>query len=397
METLSAAAVKVDITPYLVNETYLAGFGPNRLATGVADPLTARILYLEDENGPLVWIGVDLIGLMLSDTDTLRGRLRGIAPERVLVAATHTHAGPDTMGLWGPTIKNVPMKSGRDEEYMRWMIEQIVAGVRRAQARKKPAVIGFGEDDSDKSQWTVNIRHPGFNDQAMTIMRVDGVDGRPIACLTNFACHPEQLWEMNTKISPDFVHYLHKGVEDATGAVSVFMNGALGGMVTGNLPDETPFPERKRFVRKMGLALGRIAADTWEQVKPGPVGSIVHRRERHWLPVENNQMLFLANLGIIQRPIRRDELETSIDFWQIGSAQFVTLPGEALPSVGFAAKERMNGDPNFVICLGNDELGYLVSDAEADDPNYAYERSMSIGPEATRLFLDDIEKLVNDK
>lgn len=397
MDTLLAAAVKVDITPYLVHETYLAGFAPDRLADGVAEPLNARILYLEDEAGPAVWVAVDLIGFMLGDTDTLRRKLRGFAPERVMVCATHTHSGPDTMGLWGPAINEVPVRSGRSPEYMRWVVDQIAAGVKRAEARKRPAVFGFGEDRSDKSQWTINIRKPGHNDQALTVMRVDGVDGRPIACLTNFACHPEILWEHNTKISPDFVHFVHKVVENETGAVSLYFNGALGGMVTGNIDDDAPFGERKRFYRKLGTAIGKIATATWGRVQPTRVERIIHRSQRRIVPVDNPKFSFLVNLGILSREIHREGIETSVDFWQIGSAQFATLPGEPLPSVGFAAKDRMTGDPNFLIGLGNDELGYLLSDVEAGNDDYHYERSVSIGPRGTEILLDIIQELVDGK
>ncbi len=397
MNTLYAAAAKVDITPYLVHGTYLAGFGPNRLATGVLDPLTARVLYLEDENGPAVWIAADLIGFLLDDTDNLRRRLRAFAPERVMICSTHTHSGPDTIGLWGPAVKGVPIKSGRAPEYMKWMSDQIVGAVRRAQNRKRPAVIGFGEETSDKSKWVVNIRRHGYNDKTMGVMRVDGVDGRPIACLTNFACHPEILWEDNTKISPDFVHHLHKRVEEETGAVSLFFNGALGGMVTGNLDDDTGYSERKSYYRKMGGALGELAASTWDTVQPAPVKQIIHRTKRLWVSIENPHFLFMTNLGLFERKLQRNEIETSIDFWQIGSAQFVTMPGEALPSVGFAVKDRMGGDPNFLFGLANDEVGYILSTTEAADPNYKYERSMSLGPVATEMFLDTIASLVSDK
>jgi len=205
------------------------------------------------------------------------------------------------------------------------------------------------------------------------------------------------LWDMNTKISPDYVHYLHKAVEDATGAVSIFMNGALGGMITSVLDDDTGYSDRRRFYRNMGRAFGEIAAATWEQIRPTTIKEIVHRHQRRWFPVDNKQFTFMANLGVFQREFRRNEIETRIDFWQIGSAQFVTLPGEPLPSVGFAAKDLLTGDPAFLFGLGNDELGYLVSDREADDPRYAYERSMSVGPDATNLFLETIDSLVRAK
>jgi hypothetical protein len=393
METMLASAVKVDITPFMVTNTYLAGFAPNRLATGVAEPLTARILYLEDAAGPMVWIVADLIGYMLPDVDELRAKLTDVAPERVLFCATHTHAGPDTMGLWGPSIGDAPLRTGRDPEYLKWLIAQVVAGVRRARVRARPALFGAAEDDRDKSEWVVNIRQPGYHDQAMPVLRVDGVDGRPIACVSNFGCHPEILWEKNTEVSPDYVHHLHKTVEEATGAVSLFFNGALGGMVTGNIPDETPLEKRRPFCRKLGKNLGKIAVDAWKKAAPAPCAEIRHRTRRVTFEGANKFLLFLANLGIIERKMDRGFIETSVDVWRLGPAQFATLPGEPLPAVGFAAKRLMLGHPNFLFGLGNDELGYLIDHAAAADPKYHYELSMSAGAEATDLFLKTLADL----
>jgi hypothetical protein len=243
----------------------------------------------------------------------------------------------------------------------------------------------------------INIRQHGYNDKAMPVMRVDGVDGRPIACLTNFACHPETLWDRNTMISPDYVHYLHKAVEDATGAVSIFINGALGGMVTANLPDDTPQDKRVSFTRKLGKALGQMVVEAWRRARPEPVSAITHRRRRQGFPFDNKLLYFMTNLGIFDRKPLRGQLETSVDFWRIGPAQFASLPGEALPAIGFAAKRLMSGSPNFLFCLGNDELGYLLNHEQADDPTYHYERSVSVGPDAAEMFVQIVGELANQE
>ncbi|HPM77568.1 MAG TPA: hypothetical protein PK961_10785 [bacterium] len=396
MNSILAAAVTVDITPFNVPRTYLAGFMPNRLATAVAEPLSARILYLEDKNGPLVWIALDLIGLMLPDIDRLRAQLTGVAPERVLVAATHTHSGPDTMGLWGPAVGDVPYQTGRDETYIDWMLQQVAAGVARAQIRKRPAVFGFGEDKTDKTEWVINIRQAGYHDQTMSVMRVDGVDGRPIACLTNFACHPEGLWENNTAISPDYVHYLHKRVEEETGAVSLFFNGALGGMVTLNLDNDAELSARRSFVKRAGKALGGVAVECWRAAKTKSYEEIFFQARRLTVPFDNKQLYFLANIGIFQRQVQRKKVTTCLYAARLGDTLFATLPGEPLPAVGFAIKKAMTGKFNFLFGLGGDEMGYLIDSRQAADEAYNYERSMSIGPDGVEELMRQLLKLIEE-
>ncbi len=394
MSDLLAAATKVDITPFFVQRTYLAGFAPDRVATGVADPLSARVLYLEHDGEPLVIITADLIGLFLPDVDRLKSHLEGIAPEHIVISCSHTHSGPDTMGIWGPAVGGTPYKTGRDPEYFAWLVDQIASGVTRARLRKRPAVIAFAEDTQDKSEWVVNLREAGYYDQVMSVMRVDGTDGRPIACFTNFACHPETLWDQNTLISPDYVHYLHRTVEEKTGAVSVFANGALGGMVTMSLPEDTPLVERRAFVKKLGKALGQMAADAWAKAEPADVDGFHHRYERIWVPFDNKEMFFASHLGLFEREIVRDKVETVLHTWRIGPAQFVTLPGEALPAVGERAKKMLSGKPKFLLGLGDDELGYLLLSQHENDPAYKYERTVSIGPAGVNALLDRLAQLV---
>jgi len=393
MNTIQAAAVKVDITPSDVLHTYLAGFMPNRKATGIAEPIMARILYMEDANGPMAWITADLIGLMLPDTDELKTHIKGIKPERILFISTHVHSGPDTMGLWGKSFKEIPYKTGRDKKYMTWMYGQIADGVAAAMRQKRPALIGFGQDKSDKSKWTINIRQQGYHDHTMAIMRVDGEDGKPIACLVNYACHPEVLWDQNTLISPDYIHYLREEVEKNTGALSLFANAALGGMVTANLPDKTPLHERKVFVKEMGKALGKIAADTWASAKPEAVKEIKHLYKRFDAPFKNNLLFIMAVAGVFKRKVRLKKVETCLHVFRIGKAQFATLPGEPLPAIGFAAKDLLRGEPKFLFGLGDDELGYLLNSVQANDQIYKYERSVSIGPDGAEAILATLSEM----
>lgn len=106
-----AGAAQSVITPALFPErpVYLAGFGHNRIATGVHDDLYARCLALGFAKQKLVVCSVDLIGLFYDDVLTIRREFEQAAPSAFLVvAATHTHAGPDTLGLYGPK----PLQSG---------------------------------------------------------------------------------------------------------------------------------------------------------------------------------------------------------------------------------------------------------------------------------------------
>src|SRR5262249_13839170 len=83
-----------------------AGFGQGRDATGVHDDLTARALVLETGGVTVALVALDLIGFFHDDIVKIREEVGTRHPEigaaSILVASTHTHAGPDVIGLWSP-------------------------------------------------------------------------------------------------------------------------------------------------------------------------------------------------------------------------------------------------------------------------------------------------------
>ena len=104
---LEAGFGEVDITPAIGRKpVYLAGFGQNRKATKVHDPITARAVVLGHGKDRVALVSADVVGLFLPSVERVRAKLPGF--KYVLVSATHNHEGPDTLGLWGPS----PLKSG---------------------------------------------------------------------------------------------------------------------------------------------------------------------------------------------------------------------------------------------------------------------------------------------
>ena len=101
-----------DITPKVGDKAkvYLAGFGKDRKATGVHDPLMARAVVLRHGKTKIAVASVDLVGFFLPNVENVRKKLDGFS--YVLVTSTHNHEGPDTLGLWGPN----PFQSGADKD-----------------------------------------------------------------------------------------------------------------------------------------------------------------------------------------------------------------------------------------------------------------------------------------
>ena len=122
------------ITPFLDKPVFLAGFGNNRRATTIHDDLYARALAIQDDKNTLVLVALDLIGFFRPDVLQVIEKVNH--PDiQIVIASTHTHHGPDTMGLWGPDDKTC----GVDLEYMRNIKQKIVDVIHASLSRLEPA------------------------------------------------------------------------------------------------------------------------------------------------------------------------------------------------------------------------------------------------------------------
>ena len=215
---LRAGAAKTVITPDVHAATvYIAGYGQNRVATGVHDDLYARCLALGAGDQTLVVCAADLIGLFYDDVLKIRERVKAQAPEvtHLIVASTHDHEGPDTMGLWGPG----PLQSGIDEKYMAWLRERIAQTAVEAVRSMQPARLTLGRDDHPLlALLQSDSRPPYVKDPYLFVMHVAAATGgQPIANLINWSDHPETLGGKNTEITADYPHWLCQYVESAFG------------------------------------------------------------------------------------------------------------------------------------------------------------------------------------
>jgi len=220
--SLLAGAAVVDVTPPagLMMSGYAARTQP---ATGSHDALTARAIAV----GTTAIVVVDVIGL--HEQSCARIRARCVLPDdQVAVIATHTHGGPVSMAGRGG--------SDWDAGFLAQLEDGCVAAIDRAVAAQRPAVLSAGLGDNPGIAF--NRRHDGgVIDATVPVLRIDGVDGRPIAILAAHACHPVVLAAYNRQYTADFPHYVREALEAADpGVVAVFMTGCAGDISTGHSP-----------------------------------------------------------------------------------------------------------------------------------------------------------------
>jgi len=460
---LSAGVAKTAVTPDVhKGKIFIAGFGHNRVATGVHDDLYARCLALGVGGQILALCSVDVIGLFYEDVTKIREQVRTQAPavSHLIVASTHVHEGPDTMGLWGPT----PLQTGTDERYLDWLDSQIAATAVKAARSMQPARIELSRDDHPLLGLLQSVdRPPLVKDPYLFVMRLTSIGtGEPIAVLANWSDHPETLGGENTEVTADYPHWLCQYVESHLGGTAIFFNGSIGKVSTlGNQvsltdPETGEIAEDHTWKKAelIGTMLGQLAERALKSGESPIVDSVVIRKSLVFAPLQNDHFRMAEAAGVfagrkalytdgkqdrswvekevpgagkIRFPTGHD-VQTEVDYVELRNrdrivAEIATVPGEIYPELTNGGITRYPGadfphapfEPilrahfksryQFIFGLGNDELGYLIPRAEWDDqppwllnkPERWYGEINSAGPDVAGVVLRGLVGLIDQK
>ncbi len=440
---IRAGAARVTLTPDLKKHgpVYMAGFGNNRVATGMHDNLYARCVALSAGGETVVLCGVDSIGLFLDDVERIRtdvktqltGGKKAFPEEvNVVVAATHDHQAPDTMGLWGPERG----RSGINDAYMNLVAERVTQSAVTAVRTMQPALIKVGEaHPSDLDQLIHDDRPPEVLDAGVIVLQVTTPHGTPIATLVNWANHPETLGAQNTLITADYPFYLCTELERRFEGVAVFLNGAVGGMqsplgatvidkASGRPAAENTFQKAEII----GRSVAEIAGSAARNATPFNADHIEFHERLIQIPMSNKGFQLAAQSDVFKG--RKKMTADGATVTPVGlvrlSAQgkafleIALIPGEMYPelSVGGVVrysgadypdapveppiKNMMTAEFKMLVGLADDEIGYIIPKAEWDEkPPYLngaekpwYGEENSVGPEAAPLIALAFQQIV---
>jgi neutral ceramidase len=268
---LLAGVATVDITP----EPGLKLWGySNRAsgATGTLDPLMAKavVLNLGDDSAAIVTLDLGRAPEP-AVIEKIRERTRAeCGVENLFITASHTHSAP-TMESTSDTPNPFAEKVG----------QQIAEIVVQAAKRAVPVRIGVGRGVADLAhnrrkflpdgrvamQWRNAEREPTEPvDKEFAVIRLDGADGKPLAVLFHYACHPVVLGPDNLQYSADFVGAACKAVSDELAAPCLFLQGACGNI--NPYLDKTPLNEGGVVaMQTMGRTLGELLLATSREIK----------------------------------------------------------------------------------------------------------------------------------
>jgi hypothetical protein len=397
-EIRAGAAVRV-ITP----EKYLpvsGGMGAPKPSREKRGELTARALVLRKGDVSVAVVGLDLLGFPSVLGDRVRAKVPRIPAENILIGSTHTHSAPDCYafpdGHGGHT---------GDLAYIDSVCDKAAEAINEAIDRLQPAWIKVATGEAN-GKIAYNYYAPDLYDRRMSVIQAVTPEGKAIATLVNYAVHPEVLGNDVGIISPDLVGPLYERIESQAGGVALFMNGAQGGMVTadnrnldrprdlqrGYWNDARTWEECLRIGHLMAAEALRIIKDAPDQKDPRLLCESITVR----FPVESDAIWGVVLHSPLKYPHGEDRsIRARINLVNLGDAQVLTIPGEALPNIGFYLKRKMRGKHNLLFGLTNDAFGYILTKVDfASFPRYEYVSRTSLGEMTGEILIEKSLDLV---
>jgi hypothetical protein len=380
------------------------GMGMPSAAKSKQGELTARAMVFRAGSETVAVASVDLLGFPAVLGDQARALVPRLPPESILIGATHTHSAPDCYAY--PDGKGGHTGS---LEYMKFVTEQVATVINEALDHMQPAELRVASGEA-KGKIAYNYSAPDLYDRRAGVLQVRGLDGRPIGTLVNYAIHPEVMGSDQGILGPDLVGPLYDRIEEAAGGIALFMNGAQGGMVTAdnrNLEqpprdasraywnDSRTWSECQRIGGLLAAESLRIAGTAAWQKSPA-----LHN---HWtevrFPVESAEMWQIVESSPLQYPHHHDRtVGTRVNLVDLGNAQILTIPGEALPNIGFYLKRHMRGEHNFLFGLTNDAFGYILTKVDFNSfPAYRYISRVSLGEMTGEIYMQRALDLINGR
>jgi hypothetical protein len=348
----------------------------------------------------------------MQDEHDIRKRIldaTGLTADRLLLNMSHTHGSVNLNSAVVDRPGGHLLKP-----YLLHLSDQISAAVDEALARMVPAWATFGYGysglavnrdyyDEEAKAWACGYNPERVPDGTLLVGRVTADDGRVLATMYNYACHPTTLaWE-NWKLSPDFVGAAREILQNLYNAPSLFLQGALG--------DQAPrdnYVGDPAIADKNGRQLGYAAAAAIEGLPPagtkmvytGIVASGAALGTWAYVPLSDEERkpceLVEAQMLTVDVPRKQpvptlQELETnyanaktqreqeitlrrlllnkSLGFdqvhhmplwvWRIGQAALVAICNEPYSAVQQTIRRQFPDNAIFVLGTTNASFGYL--------------------------------------
>ncbi|MCB1152950.1 hypothetical protein KDL45_04815 [bacterium] len=320
----------------------------------VHGPLKTSVAVFEDPvtKTRVAYVSADLYLILQHDTEAIRARVpKSLGIDYLVVAPSHNHMGPDTLGMMGLSGKSVAdilkiaygpktdAPSGINPIWFERFMDTIVQSLEKAVGSMQPARMRLGK--TRFSFGMADEREPKIIDDDLMTMQLIGADQTPIATIVQGTCHPESvliygderytnvdyaglsgraLEAWGRTLSPGFPGYVRKYVRENGGGVPLYFSGPVGAMVSNifekvwdpeahpeypitanpeTVPEEIKVPTDYRMMHLMGREMGKAAMASLKDGETVDAGRVSYVRKEILVPLQNPMFRLISGMGIL--------------------------------------------------------------------------------------------------
>ena len=410
MGTLKAGVGEAVITPPVGIE--MGAWVLRRgLSQGVHDDMLARAVVLDDGATAVALVSLDVAGVSDEMTQRVRDLVAAqtpILPSHILLNCSHTHTTPHTGTRF--SAGGADLTAGH-RAYLAAFPHYVAGAIIEAWHDREDAAVGAASVPLPGI--TINRRDPKLPvDAQLSVIRVDGGDGRPRACLVNYACHGTAVGAHYLAWTADFPGYLARAVEEAEpGCVCLFLQGAEGDVHPWDWYFGNPNPrfgDHYEAAERLGKAIAGPACsllqqiDTVEDVTLSLISETISLPTRPISWTADEAERYLARLEADTPPYTElvipngcpgclsaqtypalyrlfgarhearfarhhpEEIPTEINVLRINDIIVAANPGELFMELGMQIKAGSPYEHTFVLSLTNGSIGYLPTREAAE-------------------------------
>lgn len=396
-----AAVVKIDITPSTPKQ--LLGYGA-RLSTGVHDRIHHRILALDDGTTQFFLVSSEICLVSPSEYDHVAALLNKkfkIKPENFWWSFSHTHSAPE-VGVPGlaEAFMGERYKHPVDTAYTNFIEQSIVNGIEEAQKKLQPAKIGAGWGFSQANinrraigtdgKASLGLNPDGPVDRRIGLLRIEKLDGSPLALIPNYPIHGTVLGGEFVEISGDVTGIVSEYVEQKIGAPVIFINGAAGNLA----PIYSVYPNpQSGHLSQFQVLLGDKIIEANKQLtgmtdsvtlKAG--GIIVEGPRKAGLGwpdyLKNYSRTTKDGTNLVKLPVRFLKINNDIGIW--------AAPLELFCEISNEVRDRSPFPFTFYYGYTNGWLGYLPTEQEWKHGGYEVEVVSPFTPQMGRTLTESV-------
>ena len=403
-----AGTAKIDITPS--HEVWMDGMIRSHRSAGIHDPLSARALVLAngaERAEAYAIVSVDVCALSTEQCDAARRateRETGIPASQIMVATTHTHSGPATLGIFNPS----------EVQYVEGLLGKIASVVKEATGAMQPAAVGARSGSEDTishyrrllaDDGTIVMNWESFPPQRIVgplgevdtevgVIKVVAADAPDsvLGLLFNHAGHPNVLSGDNYLLSAEYPGLAERLLEEEFGGTALFVNGAQGTMDIDGLRDRD-----WEGMARAGRALADAVSQTARHITPAATAAIRGASAPYHIPARKitaEQLAWAEGMlaetgGDIQARIDGvgDDYKATLykhlhDIqdqyilieqlcFAIDDAALLGFPGELFTEIGVAIKKHSPFEHTYVVGLANGSVGYVPTRKAISEGGYA--------------------------